>query len=271
MSPDALLAAADGALLWPAERDPQAFGDLPAAYQQALAVRGLRIARGEKPRGFKIGFTNSTIWPRYGVFAPIWGTVWDSTLSFCEGAGEGEGEGRIELAGTCQPRLEPEAVFGIGRTPPAQPTLAQLFDCIEWMAPGFEVVQSHCPHWRFTAAETVADGALHARLLVGPRIAVRSIAPDADTLNARLASCQLRLLQGGVEVEAGTGANVLGGPLQALHRFVHEMAQCPGAPRLQADDVVTTGTWTDAWPIAPGQHWRAEFGAPLLPLGVTLA
>lgn len=29
--------------------------DVPGAYQQALAVRRLRIARGEQPRGFKEG------------------------------------------------------------------------------------------------------------------------------------------------------------------------------------------------------------------------
>jgi 2-keto-4-pentenoate hydratase len=27
--------------------------------------------------------------------------------------------------------------------------------------------------------------------------------------------------------------------------------------------VVTTGTWTDAWPLEAGQRWRAEFDAPL--------
>ena len=38
-----------------------AFADLPAAYQTALAVRALRVARGEVPRGYKIGFTNRSI------------------------------------------------------------------------------------------------------------------------------------------------------------------------------------------------------------------
>src|SRR5262249_15066558 len=78
---------------------------LAQAYDRALAVRQLRIARGEQPRGFKVGFTNRGIWPRYNVYRPIWGTVWDTTLSFCDG------RGAVSLDGCSEPRIEPETVF----------------------------------------------------------------------------------------------------------------------------------------------------------------
>ena len=32
---------------------------------------------------------------------------------------------------------------------------------------------------------------------------------------------------------------------------------------LNPGDVVTTGTWTDAWPVAPGERWAARFSSPL--------
>ena len=60
----------------------------------------------------------------------------------------------------------------------------------------------------------------------------------------------------------GVGANVLDGPLQALPYFVREMQACPGAANLKAGDMVTIGTWTDAWPLEPERAWRAEFDAP---------
>ena len=41
------------------------------------------------------------------------------------------------------------------------------------------------------------------------------------------------------------------------------MREVPGAPDLQPGDVVTTGTWTDAWPVAAGERWTAQFEAPL--------
>ncbi|MBI5277075.1 MAG: hydratase [Burkholderiales bacterium] len=258
MTPEQLLRHHDHASFW-----SQGCGlDVEAAYQQALAVRRLRVARGEKPRGFKVGFTNRTIWPRYQVFAPIWGTVYETTLLFCDG------EAGLSLAGTCQPRIEPECVFGIAATPPAQATPEQLFACIEWVAPGFEIVQSHQPEWRFLAADTVCDGALHARLLVGTRIAVDTTVQDAASFEERLANARVTLAKDGRVVDQGVGANVLDGPLHALMHFLVSLRDCPGAPDLMPGDVVTTGTWTDAWPVTPGETWTAQFDVPLAPLTV---
>jgi hypothetical protein len=112
MTPADLLAHYDTGRLWPAASVTAP--DVPAAYQQQLALRQLRQARGEIPRGFKIGFTNRGIWPRYNVYAPIWGSVWDTTLVF------GEAAGTLSLAGSCQPRIEPETVFGLRATPCGQ-------------------------------------------------------------------------------------------------------------------------------------------------------
>ena len=99
-------------------------------------MRALREQRGERPRGFKVGFTNRRIWPIYQVFAPIWGTVWDSTLTLCDD------QASLDLGHLSQPRIEPEAVFGFKATP--QPAAAgqapgdavqSLFDALEIQRP----------------------------------------------------------------------------------------------------------------------------------------
>jgi 2-keto-4-pentenoate hydratase len=46
---------------------------LERAFVVAQALARRRVARGERRRGWKIGFTNRSIWERYGVYAPIWG------------------------------------------------------------------------------------------------------------------------------------------------------------------------------------------------------
>jgi len=262
--PIQVLAHLDAGTLWPQVTTFHVI-DVADAYRRALAVRAARIARGERPVGYKIGFTNRTIWERYGVFAPIWGPVWDTTVVHCDGVGT------IDLSHTCQPRIEPEACFGMSSTPPAGATLEQLFDCIDWVAPSFEVVQSHKRDWVFTAAEGVLDGALHARLLVGRRTPVREIATDRAAFDERLAATRVTLRRGSDTpvVDTGTGANVLDGPLHALHHFVRELATCPGAPSLLPGDVVTTGTWTDAWPVAAGETWRSSYDDALPSLEVT--
>ncbi len=262
MTPQQLLSHIDSGQLWPPGAG-DSFDDPGAAYQTAQAVRALRVARGERPVGYKVGFTNRSIWPRYQVFAPIWGTVWQSTISFARDGGT------VSLAQACQPRIEPETVFAFKAVPPPGATLTQLFDALDWLAPGFEVVQCHLPDWKFRAAQTVADSGLHAHLRVGEPLRVTDLAADAVELHKLLASARVTLARDGQPVEEGCGAQVLDSPLQALLHFVNELRACPGAPDLRAGDVVTTGTWTDAWPVQTGQQWSADFTAGLGRVSVT--
>jgi len=261
MTPQDLLKHSDTGEPWPVNGGAE-FAELPSAYRSALAVRALRIGRGEIPRGYKIGFTNRTIWPRYGVFVPIWGSMWQTTVDACDGAGT------VSLARLCQPRIEPEAVFGFKATPRTDASLEDLFDALDWVAPGFEIVQSHRPDWKFTAPQTVADGGLHGRLLVGRKRSIADLAPDADRLHRMLAAARVRLLKGGSLVEEGAGAHVLDSPLHALLHFLVELRSCPGATDLAAGDIVTTGTWTDAWPVQAGETWTARFDSALPSLEV---
>ncbi|MFM7330059.1 MAG: 2-keto-4-pentenoate hydratase, partial [Brachymonas sp.] len=220
MNATLLLSHYDSAQLWPA---PTGL-DIHTAYSAALKVRSLRIARGELPRGYKIGFTNQSIWPRYNATAPIWGTVYSSTLSNCDS------EASLSLRGISQPRIEPEAVLTLRAPPPERCTLKQLFDCVESVAPGFEIVQSHLKDWKFALPDAVADGGLHARLVVGKPTPVRGLANTEAELCQMLSACKLRLLCDGQQQDAGTGSNVLGDPLRALLYFVHEIQACPDAP-----------------------------------------
>jgi 2-oxo-3-hexenedioate decarboxylase len=61
---------------------------------------------------------------------------------------------------------------------------------------------------------------------------------------------------------------VLDSPLHALLHFLVELRSCPGATDLAAGDIVTTGTWTDAWPVQAGETWAARFDSALPSLEV---
>jgi 2-oxo-3-hexenedioate decarboxylase len=244
-----LLAAHDTGSLMPLPSAASASFSMADAFAAADALRQMRIARGEKPVGYKIGFTNRSIWERYGVHQPIWGPVWDSSTLLLDGA-----SASVSLRGLSQPRLEPEVVFGFARAPRAGSSLAELQDCIDWVAHGFEIVHTHFEGWRFSAADTVADFALHGRLRVGPRVPVQGW----TSLAADLAALRVELLCDGHVVDRGQGAVVLDGPLHALRLWIDAMARhTPGWP-IRPGDVVTTGTITDAWALAPGQTWSTR-------------
>jgi 2-keto-4-pentenoate hydratase len=260
MTPHQILQHTNSCHLWPANAG-NAFTAVPSAYQTALAVRDLRIARGEQVRGYKVGFTNRSIWQRYNVAAPIWGCMWNTSIQFSDETDGAKSE--VKLSSFCQPRIEPEAVFCFNSTPPENPTDDDLFNALDWVAPGFELVQSHQADWKFTAPQAVADGSLHARLIVGRSTPVRQLASNAEQLHAGLAGTQVSLQKNGSTVETGMGANVLDSPLHALMHFLKELRACPGAGDVKAADVVTTGTWTDAWPVSAGQTWTARFDRSL--------
>jgi 2-oxo-3-hexenedioate decarboxylase len=77
-------------------------------------------------------------------------------------------------------------------------------------------------------------------------------------------------MKGEAVVERGLGSNVLGSPLLALGHLVGLLRDQPEAPPLAAGENVSTGTLTDAHPVAPGEIWRTEIsGIPLR--GLTLS
>jgi 2-oxo-3-hexenedioate decarboxylase len=61
---------------------------------------------GWRPVGRKIGFTNRTLWDRYGVHEPMWGWVYDRTLIEAQ-----DNEANVRLDELVQPRIEPEIAF----------------------------------------------------------------------------------------------------------------------------------------------------------------
>jgi 2-oxo-3-hexenedioate decarboxylase len=229
--------------------------DLASAYRVAAAMRAMRESRGEKAIGRKIGFTNRTIWPEYNVHAPMWGYVYDRTVHELAPAGAD-----FALTGFSEPRIEPEIVFGIGRAPVPGMDDAALFSCIEWVAHGFEIVQSVFPGWKFSPADTVAASGLHGALLIGPR---HKMTADADWARM-LATFEIDLFRDGALADHGRAANVLGGPLHALRHLVELLARNQVNPPLAAGEIVTTGTLTRAFPVAAGETWHTKLvGVPL--------
>ncbi len=232
---------------------------LDAAYGVADAVMAARIARGETPAGWKIGFTNRTIWDEYGVHAPIWGPVYDGTIRHA-------GEVVLDADAFVEPLIEPEIVFRIARPPLSGMDDRDLLGCIEAVGHGFEIVQSLYPGWRFRAADTVAAVAMHGALVCGPMARI----DHPDKWLGPLAGFSITLARDGEPVDQGLAENVLGGPLQALRHFVAGLEGRPMARSIEPGDLVTTGTITRAFPVRAGETWTTEVHGLPLP-GMTLA
>jgi 2-oxo-3-hexenedioate decarboxylase len=224
--------------------------DLQQGYGVTAKVRSLREKAGEVARGRKIGFTNRTIWPEYGVYAPIWGYMYDRTVHDLDGIQE-----TFSLAGLSEPKIEPEIMFGLSAAPSPGMDARALVTCIDWVAQGFEVVQSIFPDWKFKASDGVSAFGLHGALLIGRRHSPRGA---EDTWVSALAAFEIDLFRDGEPADHGAGRNVLDSPLLALRHLVDVLAQDKANPPLAAGEIVTTGTLTRALPIKAGEVWSTK-------------
>lgn len=234
-------------------------------YAVATEILRLRRARGERPIGRKIGFTNRNIWPEYGATAPIWAHVYDRTVVVSE-----NNRAALSLSGSVRPRLEPEIAFKLKAALTAGVTdPAQVLERIEWISASFEIVDCHFAGWKFQPGESVADFSLHWRLIVGAPYLVRS--SEIPALAGQLRDCRVTLSRNGEIRDRGVGANALGHPAAALAHLAAVLATQPQFEPLAAGEIVTTGTLTAALPIAEGERWVSDYsGLPISGLELTL-
>ena len=213
------------------------------SYAVARALHETRVREGWRPVGRKIGFTNRSIWPRYEVYEPIWGTVYDRTL------------------------IEPEICFKLRGTPRSANN-ADLLAAIEWVAHSVEIVQCDRPGWKTSLEHSISFNGLHGRLILGSRMPIDRL-PDVE---ARLPRMEMILRKGDAIVDRGLGEIVLGSPLAALGHLVRLLSTQPEAPPLAPGEIISTGTLTDAHPVAPGEGWSTEIrGLPLCGMQLAFA
>jgi 2-keto-4-pentenoate hydratase len=240
-------------------------------YEIAKCIVDIRVAQGATPVGRKIGFTNRKTWPNYGeretISAPIWAHMYDDTIRYAD-----NNHGVQSLKGAVQPRIEPEIVFKLAKTPKANATLADIADCIEWMAHGFELVVCPFPNWKFEAADAVAAFGLHGSLILGEphmlssatRHHLRDILASASVSLSYSEGTQFTLHS------AGFGSNVLDSPVHALWHLHQVLKTQPQFAPLTTGEIITTGTLTDTYPVKAGQSWSTAFLGVALP-GLTVS
>jgi 2-keto-4-pentenoate hydratase len=237
--------------------------DQDGAYAIAAEVHQRRVERGENPVGRKIGFTNRAIWSERGLEAPIWGYMYDSTVQHA-----GQGSVQVGIRDLIQPRIEPEIQLHFARTPPVTHDEAAILECIDWIAHGFEIVQSPFPDWNFRTVDAIAAYAVHGLLVIGPPVAVADIADCA----AKLRTFTITLARNGEQQATGGGEQVLDSPLLAFAHLAEILASQSRFPAVRAGEVVTTGTLTDLFPVEAGQSWSTTLeGIDLPGMSVTLA
>ena len=218
---------------------------------QAAAVKAL----GGTPCGYKIGATSSEVQQWLGCREPIQAPirredVLASSATFPVPPG---------LLG-----VECEFAFLMGRDFPASSELLNLTALRSAIAQCYlalELVGRRVPaDVPLNEATAIADFSLDVAVVQGTAI--------ADWERRDIAALPVRAVLDGATMASGTGAMVLGHPLNALLWLATTLTNSGG--RLRAGDLVLTGTCTGITKVAPGQAFAGHF-ADLPPVQVHMA
>jgi 2-keto-4-pentenoate hydratase len=208
------------------------------AYAIQTHWTNMRLDRGEKVVGRKIGLTSLAIQQQLGVNEPDYGNLWQSSHYQAT-------DNRVEISAGdfLQPRLEGEIAFLIGqplRGPNVTPQ--EVLAASEAMALGVEIVASRIADWRIKLVDTIADNASYGGFVLG----------DWDS---RLRSADLRVIgltihQNGKPAAEGVGAAAMGDPAVSVAWLVNKLSQFEVS--LEPGDIVISGGITKMLPVSAG-------------------
>jgi 2-keto-4-pentenoate hydratase len=216
--------------------------DTVDAYEIQRRNIARRLAAGATIRGHKVGLTSLAMQQMLGVDEPDYGHLLDDMFVF-EGTS-------IEAGRLCAPRVEPEVAFVLDQ-PLSGPgcSVADVLRATRFLLPAIEVIDSRIADWRIKLADTVADNASSARVVLGGS-AVRPRDCDPRTLG-------VVLRRNGEIVETGASGAVLGNPAASVAWLANKLHEF--GVSLEAGHVVMPGACTRAVDVCAGDAVRADF------------
>jgi 2-keto-4-pentenoate hydratase len=212
------------------------------AYAIQRAVTKGRIAGGERVIGWKLGLTSVAMQQQLGVDQPDYSPLLSDHVV--------APDGRVPVEDMIAPRIEAEIAFflnapltGPGVTP--EDVLAATGS----VTASLEIIDSRIEGWRIRLADTIADLASSARVVVSDD---RTLLDGVDLREERVV-----LERNGEQVAEGVGAAVLGDPLAAVAWAANTLG--PLGVTLEAGHLVMPGAMHASIPVAAGDEIRARF------------
>lgn len=240
--------------------------DLDTAYEVEETLKRFREAEGHRAVGRKVGYANKAMWRVLKLETLVWGHMYDDTVHYPD-----SNSAELSLEHPRSLKIEPEIVFGL-----KQPAVvvgsdaAAALESTEWLAIGFEIIDCPFPEWKFQPSDFVASFGLHAALVVGERIRVRT--DMIATLVDELSRFKVLMFRNGDFVEEGSGRNSLKSPALCLAELSAAISRrFPDHP-LSAGEIVSSGTLTAGHLTAKGDLWTVEVeGLSLPPMTLRLS
>ena len=239
--------------------------DLTAAYAVEHELARMRRADGHLIVGRKVGYANKAVWRVTKLDTLVWAAMYNDTVRFARA-----GAATLSPDRMMAPKIEPEIVFKLNAQVAGDGVDAHgVLGVTEWLALGFEIIDSPYPEWKFKPVDFVAAYGLHVALVVGEPTKVKP--DDIPRLLDQLPKFKVRLSRNGELVDEGSGRNSLRSPALCVAELASAIGKRADAEPLAAGELISSGTLTESQPIHAGETWSADVeGIDLAPLTVTL-
>jgi 2-keto-4-pentenoate hydratase len=221
--------------------------DLDTAYAiQDVVVGRLLTRQGGQRIGYKIACTSKGAQEMLHVDGPLYGQM----LSFSSHAAPAT----VKRSDFTQCVIEAEFGFRMAADVPvaiADYSATSIVPFIAAILPAIEIVNFRFVDWTVVGANSIAaDNAIHGAWVYG--------APVTEWQHLDLATHAVTLTVNDKKFDTGTGAAVLGHPLNALAWLANELPR--HGKQLRQGDAVTTGVCMDVYFAAAGDRLLADFG-----------
>jgi 2-keto-4-pentenoate hydratase len=213
---------------------------------QELLVRKLLDRGGGRPIGYKIACTSELAQKALGVEAPFFGTLMSHT-THRDGA-------TVAAAAFLVRCAEVEFGFQMAEDVPPGPTYTAetIKPFISVVIPGIEIVDHRYHDWKTVGAPSLlADNAIHGCWVEGE--------PSTNWRNIDFAKHPTSLVVNGKQAFPGSGAAVLGNPLNVVAWLANELPKF--GRKLSRGDKITTGVTTDIYLAKASDHLLGDFGS----------
>jgi 2-keto-4-pentenoate hydratase len=215
---------------------------LADAYRIQMINVDRRVAGGRRIVGRKIGLTSVAMQKMLGVSEPDFGHLFDDMLL------PSDGECRVETL--MLPRVEPEIAFVLARELRGPGVTRQdVLLAADYVTPALEIIDTRIRDWKITLADTIADNASSARVVLGDR------KTKPSTLD--LAAVAMTLQKNGAVVEQGVGSAVLGHPAEPVAWLANKLAEF--GQTLAAGSLIIPGALCRAVDVGTGDSVIANF------------
>jgi 2-keto-4-pentenoate hydratase len=211
--------------------------ELDDAYRIQLALIERRMALGEKHIGWKVGLTAKPIQEQFGFHEPVFGCILESVPS-----------GTALRAGELiKPGFESELCLRMGADLAGAVTMDQARAAVAGVHPALEIIETR-GDLSAQVAVAMADNAQQKTVVLGAAV------PLGDKALEQVA-CAVRM--NGAVVAEGTGAAVLGNPLNSVVWLAGKLAQFGRG--IRAGDIIMSGSFVRQFPLAAGDAVRVDY------------